>query len=206
MRNLQFINEDEGFAITGGESFDPDDYMSYLIKTVDGGQTWQKVDDITTPASVNNKLEIFEDGFGYVGGDDRKIYFTSNFGKDWYAKDTPTGFNSLQFLDKDNGFIYKFNELLKTTDGGDTWTTISKLKIDFYHFFSPDEGISYQGVYETDGRTSCFAFLTTEDGGSTWKRGEALSAFRLSNVFFLNNKLGYGAYDFNPGQFVIFSR
>ena len=209
LRNLQFINEDEGFAITGGESFDPDDYMSYLIKTGDGGKTWQKVDDIIVPSTVKNILKIFSDGFGYVGGVERKIYFTDNFGKDWYSKETPSGFNSLQFLDQKNGFIYRFKELLKTTDGGDTWTTISNLETNFYHFFSPDNGISLQAVYVTDFgdyNISCYAFLTTGDGGNTWKRGEALTEFQLSGVHFLNDKLGYGAFNFNPGNFVIFKR
>jgi photosystem II stability/assembly factor-like uncharacterized protein len=208
---IYFLDEEHGFAEfrqyylnSSGEN------SSYLARTDDGGRTWTEVDGVTPLRSVHNTLHIFPNGFGYLGGIEGKVYTTTDFGDSWTAIETGLSrFSRVQFLNSLDGFVSGYKIMLKTTDGGVTWTPISQLNTDFFHFFNPMDGFSLQVVssyLDYDVLYECVAFLTTNDGGNSWYRGESSFGFHIGEAFFLNDKLGFSSRGFNPGTFVKFER
>lgn len=211
LRNIMFLDENNGFASfsqTHLNSGSPS--TNYLARTEDGGATWTRIFGVTPASTIFNSLQIYDSGFGYFGGKFGVVYLTHDAGATWERVESGfDGFYRVQFLDEMNGFVYDFRNFGKTTDGGETWTITSELLYDFFHFFTPTEGISLQtvGVYDYgDYWDKCNAFSLTSDGGETWEHGEASFNFRLGETFFVNENLGFSSKGFNPGVFVRLTR
>jgi photosystem II stability/assembly factor-like uncharacterized protein len=125
-RGIYFINSQVGFA-TG-------DSTNGIIKTMDGGQTWQ---DAILP-NVETKsilaLQFVNANLGYAVGSSGVLYKTINGGSNWTKTiiDTnATSFStnatlfSVHFTDTDTGYAVGSNMegiIYKTVDGGTTWT------------------------------------------------------------------------------------
>ena len=207
LSSIYFLNEQDGFALFRKITINSAvESISYLTRTEDGGHSWSKVGTAVPANSIHNSLEIFDSGFGYFGGDEGKVFLTHDSGETWQAVETGlNGLYRVQFLDEMNGFVGAYKTMLRTTDGGTNWTEVSQLNTSFFHFFSPTEGISLQteSIYDHgDYWDECNAFLLTHDGGGTWLSGGASFNFRLGDVFFLNENLGFSSRDFHPGSFV----
>jgi len=128
---VQFVDENTGF-LSGGDS-------NFFFKSTDGGQNWEQI-------IVDPGLEGFETGFLYfidsqtgfygasVGSETNWspiIIKTVDGGQSWYQvyTDAFAGAKEFFFLNHDTGFaispiIWYQNDVLKTTDGGETWTII----------------------------------------------------------------------------------
>lgn len=136
--------DDQGGMIFG----DPINNKMQLIRTRDGGMTWEDVS-----AQMKEELKVGEAGFAAsgttivtknpgmawiaTGGSVANIYFTHNRGFRWYVKPLPilqgessTGPFSMTFYDKKNGVVVggnylkdreSTNNVLVTADGGRTW-------------------------------------------------------------------------------------
>ncbi|MBN2892510.1 MAG: C10 family peptidase [Bacteroidales bacterium] len=118
------------------------------------------------------------DGSG--GGANYRIYTkTVDGGLTWDAKSITnlggTSFSMIQGLSDQIAFIAMWgsnqsnNKILKTTDGGDTWTSIlsgahSASFFNVVHFFDENNGF-VQGDPDSE-----FELHTTTDGGATWTR------------------------------------
>lgn len=117
-----------------GEDFGP----GIVVKTEDGGQTWQ---DVTPPGGEHlafHDLEVFDPNHALavaVGpGDASKIYRTANGGKKWdvvFQNQEPQAFyDGIAFFDRQNGIAVsdpvngKFR-ILTTNDGGQSWQVAS---------------------------------------------------------------------------------
>jgi photosystem II stability/assembly factor-like uncharacterized protein len=164
--SLVYINEHKDIFFDGmsfwskknGIAFsDPVDGKHYLIKTNDGGESWQKIPS----AGIPEKLEV-EYGFaasgtgipvtGYkiawlgMGGLKSRVFKSVNGGIDWTATETPlahggesTGIYSLAFKNKNVGVAVGgdytnqniSNTMIYTEDGGSTWY-LPENKIDEY--------------------------------------------------------------------------
>ena len=107
-----------------------------IHKTIDGGNTWTTTDIIT---DEHNALIYFSSkNIGYYvsqnetvdiqGNPDSHenvVYKTIDGGGTWNLVSTHPSFNfnsAMQFTDDNTGYIVGFFKLLKTTDGGVTWT------------------------------------------------------------------------------------
>jgi photosystem II stability/assembly factor-like uncharacterized protein len=147
--SMQFFNDLEGYAVG-----DPTESCPSLIKTVDGGETWQKVSCDNLPkfeegeaffAASNTNLVLKGNSIWMVsGGKKSKVYRSLDKGKTWASFDTPiiqgqamTGAFTADFYDEKIGVITGGNyEKLEsnvqnkaiTNDGGETWQLIDDRK------------------------------------------------------------------------------
>lgn len=123
------------------------------------------------------------------------IYISDNAGTTWnYILDNITPWaRSVTFTTQQNGFIVgDHGKILKTTDGGFHWTTISvqpDLKaIDFYSVFFWQNFGYISGGSET---LNIKVILKSYDGGNTWNIVLQENGKPLKKIFFTNENIGY---------------
>ncbi len=156
--DIKFINAETGF-ITGD--------LGTLLKTTDGGISWQSIEISFTNAKFNSIEAIDADNLIIIG-DAGKIFLSNDGGSSWYG---PNGFmyeanlNDVVFFNSNEGVIAGDNGLLlRTNDGGMSWTQADTyFSGDLYDlkavsFYDANNGISVGGngieVYTTNGGVS----------------------------------------------------
>jgi photosystem II stability/assembly factor-like uncharacterized protein len=191
IRNISFADSLHGLGI-----FLDHNTGVYLLKTSDGGRSWEKNEEIIPVSFPNPNLEIHDTGFGYVLATNGSIFLTEDYGENWIKTESGISYiRCLQFLDRQTGFLAASNAILKTQDGGLTWDTISHNDVDMLHFYSSDEGVSIQITdywMNYDVASPCLAFATTNDGGKNWKIGESTSHGILQDENYVGTNLIYG--------------
>ncbi len=161
--NVSFINQNTGWVSSDGG------YYSSLIKTTNGGASW---DSVTTPGAIPNNPEIdaakfLNADFGWILSFYGYLYKTSNGGQSWvndttfkylYLFDvTPVTENECWVVARDGAPNSRF---YKTTNGGLNWAlkmtnASSYTKINFIN--------SFTGYSCGNGR-----ILRTQNGGDDW--------------------------------------
>lgn len=126
-RNIEFLNENIGFVGTLTNN--------KFYKTIDGGTTWSEVNNIGTAPRAVCGLDCVGTSTVYGCGSYMNltpfVIKSNDSGATWqyinmsaYA----TGLVEILFLDENNGFVSGRNSagaiILKTTDGGVSWTQI----------------------------------------------------------------------------------
>ncbi|MEW6735624.1 MAG: oxidoreductase [Acidobacteriota bacterium] len=147
---LAFWDANNGIAIS-----DPVDGHFIIIVTSDGGATWKTLPPENTPPALPGEVAFAASGtcltvqgqrnvwFGSGGGAAR-VFRSTDRGQSWKVAETPitsggdsVGIFSLAFKDAKNGIAvggdYRKpnevnNNVARTTDGGQTWITISRAK------------------------------------------------------------------------------
>ncbi len=141
--SFDFWNENEGIAVS-----DPLADGFLLIKTIDGGETWMRINSSSMPKNEKGEAQFAASGtcivtFGnsdvcfVTGGTSARAFVSHNKGKNWQAFQTPLmqkeqtkGIYSVDFLNKDTAYVvggdYQNPEIKDhtaafTTDGGKTW-------------------------------------------------------------------------------------
>ena len=143
--------------------------LSTVLKTIDGGITWQKKLITNNNRGLNDLFFVDNKNGWAVGTFD--VYKTTDGGENWFSVSLGRTFfaESIYFSDSKNGWILGSDnskrQILKTTNGGDSWSVIqtpiipnrqnNAYKI---YFKNVNEGwvIGSQVV------------LRTTDGGQTW--------------------------------------
>lgn len=100
-----------------------------VIKTTDGGNSWNTLNTGTTAALVNT--QFINDNLGFISGGGtggKIIYKTTDGGINW-TDVTPSGLTStpydMAFPNSTDGYAVCTNgQILKTNNSGDTWQTI----------------------------------------------------------------------------------
>ncbi|WP_298221761.1 T9SS type A sorting domain-containing protein [Flavobacterium sp.] len=180
IRNIEFLNENVGFlGILQGK----------LYKTINGGTTWTLVSDIIPPNSVNtainNDVICGMDAIGthtiygcgaYFGP--AYVIKSIDSGATWQYIDMSAYAESLveiMFVDENTGFASGGNSnggiILKTTDGGTSWTEIYHTGINGEYvwklqrlFSKPDVLFgSVESISPLNGK-----LLKSVDGGQNW--------------------------------------
>lgn len=185
-----------------------------LSTTTDGGQTWVKSLSKASPQRI--QFTDRETGYGcsgYIYTGNTGGFFSSggiiktiNGGKDWHTVTYP-GYNisnqegpgifGLNFIDNNTGYIYVIiggaetysgSKIYKTSDGGNSWSTINDNMITKYgylnNFYMKNEREGYL--------TSDKGIFQTRDGCKTWHKESDLKIYLLS----ASDKILY-AIDFN---------
>lgn len=157
------------------------------VRSLDGGQTWSSIpgtpsitfnDAALTPGTSQPVMIAvgYEQPFGSLERNPR-IYRVTNWWTGtptWSEKTPPTGSGELrgvQMVDSNIGYICgrvkitspatTQKNVLKTTDGGNTWNAIG-----------PDNDNDYHALHFLDANTGFVVgedILLTKDGGNTWK-------------------------------------
>ncbi|HKI77336.1 MAG TPA: YCF48-related protein [Ignavibacteriaceae bacterium] len=191
---LSVVNKD---VIYGSGAYDG---PAIIIKTTNGGATWQSIDMSSYATNLIDIYFINKDSGFVVGGSPNAIFnpnngttkvvvlYTSNGGSTWSTKytgqTTPEWGWKIDFPTTLTGYvsIENFNEgsILKTIDGGKTW---SKYNVPILKDL---EGIGF--INETDGwigtrQTGKNAYAgITNDGGQSWQPdnfGKSLNRFQF---------------------------
>jgi photosystem II stability/assembly factor-like uncharacterized protein len=160
INGIYFLDENTGFAVgTAGSNND------IIYKTTDGGQSWT-----TTMGQVAenlNGITFSSAANGVIVANDSKILYTTDTGGSWQVASltdvtSELDITSVAFTDEQNGFAGGQTILLKTNDGGKTWSTVSGLITDktITSVAFKDESTGYAIADK-------MIFLTT-DAGVTW--------------------------------------
>ena len=196
---LYFFDDNNGFLSSG--------YSIY--KTTNGGHSFETV----YAYGGFRFVQFFDRQIGYAAGGtgfdsylSGHIVKTTDGGNTWYSLQKFKKIIGMSFISADIGYIlidlhegeifetYKEGaELLKTTDGGDTWTSINnKIYDDFYImpfqcYFTDEQ----HGFLCGSGKES--KILSSSDGGKTWREEYAgiSSGYLLSKIMFTSSGTGY---------------
>ncbi|WP_317174698.1 oxidoreductase [Flavobacterium sp. HJJ] len=184
--SMQFWNNKEGIAIG-----DPLTNHLCLLKTIDGGFTWNKIPESKLPevfdgeahfaASNTNVIIKGKNTWVVSGGKKSRVFYSSDKGDSWSSYQTPiaegkqmTGIFTADFYDEKNGFVsggnyeilnQNFNNKAITDDGGKTWKLIAD-----------NEGFGYASCVQYVPRSSGKGIVTvgasglyySSDGGASW--------------------------------------
>jgi photosystem II stability/assembly factor-like uncharacterized protein len=152
IKDISFIDDQNGWMISD----------TSLFKTTNGGVNWEKTKTIHD-TNYSHYASIYCKGNSIYILTYGSLLISTNSGITWTDKNLNQPLvSSVVFNDINNGFVIA-NELLKTTDAGQSWETLNPYKrIDIFDldFISTKEGIaiSNNGIYKT------------YDGGHSWTR------------------------------------
>jgi len=168
LNDVMFTDEENGW-VAG---------VNRLLKTEDGGQTWQQI----TPAqgiSPGNylSLHLFDENNGIFVGTNGTIQRTEDGGQTFINLNNPAfrTLNSIRFTDNNTGWAVGISgSVIKTTDGGNTWVQQSSgTGVDLFDISAFDVN-NAAVVGENSTR------IRTTDGGNTWIQTENFRRFRAA--------------------------
>lgn len=181
---MDFWDNKNGIAFS-----DPIGNELYLIKTNDGGNTWQRLTPEILLGTLKGEAGFAASGTGIQcigkstvvigtgGGERSRLYISNDKGKNWKVCDTPmrageaSGIYSLCFKDSLNGVVVGGNYLDSTNiegncaytkDGGKTWG----VPITTPKGYRSCVVYNGNGIYITCGRTGVDV---SYDDGENWK-------------------------------------
>ena len=207
--SMQFWNNKEGIAIS-----DPMNNRLSILKTIDGGFTWNKIAENKLPqvfegeahfaASNTNIIIKGNDTWIVSGGKKARVFYSSDKGNSWKNYETPivqgkqmTGIFTADFYDAKKGFVAGGNyEVLNqnydnkavTNDGGKTWKLIAN-----------NQGFGYascvQYVPESGGKgivvVGASGLYYSSDAGKKWTQFSQDSS--LYTIRFINENTAIAA-------------
>jgi photosystem II stability/assembly factor-like uncharacterized protein len=168
--SIAFVSENEGW-ICGPEGS--------ILHTTDGGLTWES--QKSNVSVTLRDIQFLDKNTGFIAGDDINFLKTTDGGKNWTnikvtaISDATTDLYKIKFFSATTGVILGYKSsttgpgyILKTTDGGTTWTiTATNASKSFlsFDFFSSTNGVMTGKDFNT--------ISYTTDGGSTWTAATA---------------------------------
>jgi len=214
--DLSFIDENIGWAVQSNG------YASDIVKTIDGGENWLNISSYK-----GNIIKIFFidtlDGWAITQSNTSKAVSyaflkTEDGGKTFKVKYKKT-FKSISlvqmkhqttdliFFDKNSGYVMLSGKLLKTTDGGQKWSTITPNIPDFFVtemcFINVDFGWVGGSVSinkNVNGDAYNAHIYCTTDGGNKWLDQFQISSiygyqkthnYQINGISFIDNKYGW---------------
>jgi len=172
--SVSFIDAQNGWAVG-----DISPQGGPVLKTTDGGATWQTVAGIT---EVFSAIQFVTPTRGYMAGYAGRIERSDDGGKTWQTERYEHAgevLNSLYFVDSEHGFAAGGPGLFcRTINGGATWETIDTKRVeDFWavRFQTPEHG----WIVGEDG-----LILETTDGGRTWTQKKSGTTKALLGLAF----------------------
>ena len=176
-RAIDFVNPEHGWAIVRYAGV-PNQVL--IIETLNGGETWRTVFDPqqqplegSLPTDRPYDLSFVDAQHGWMSSLYR-FYATQDGGKTWQPikTGTPNRMASILAIDHQRGFAVVNapgtwrDALVKTADGGQSWTQIypALSPIGDLQFFDGQQGIGIGAANDWG------AILKTSDGGRSWKK------------------------------------
>jgi photosystem II stability/assembly factor-like uncharacterized protein len=171
-----WINSQQGIAV--GENL--------IIRTHDGGTTWQEV--LQRFDTRFYGVVFLDEENGAAVGEKGTIYITQDSGQSWQRRETGTQ-NDLHAIATSSTSqliaVGSNGEIIASTDKGLTWIrTSSGTTLDLHDIFFVNESIGYIAA-------AAGSILKTENQGTTWSLTHSGQAGPLYGVTFSNELIGY---------------
>lgn len=190
LRAVFFIDNQKGWAV--GEE-------GAIIHSIDGGDTWQEQSSGT---NIDLKDVVFTDqNTGWVVGEEGLILHTTNGGSNWSVKPSGKGIEyeifSIYLANSTTGWCTAANmntmesDILKTSNGGDSWSNQQTVSAWLESVFFVDENKGWiAGVDYINGEDIIFH---TENGGTNWTAQDVPESanHHLYDIFFINENTGW---------------
>jgi photosystem II stability/assembly factor-like uncharacterized protein len=201
---ISFVDANHGWLADG----------STILATTDGGQHWTK--DGEAPGEVF-ALDFVSESIGWLTADGH-LYGTQDGGSSWQLRFSPSKVKLYQvdFVDANNGWLDSvtdddstINSILRTRDGGKSWTAVTNPCSQLFgsgqfSFHGSDTGFILCGQGPSAGQEGKLLFKTT-DGGQTWQViaetfdagtqvpgvGQLDSSWYAGDLFFLDSSHGW---------------
>jgi photosystem II stability/assembly factor-like uncharacterized protein len=111
--SVSFVNGNVGMIAGSG---------GVMLKTIDGGTTWTTLTSVTT--TNLNAIQMLNENNVFVAGNGGLFLKTVNGGNNFTSTNvSTTDYYDIKFLNPDTGFMVG-TYIEKTTDGGNTWSTL----------------------------------------------------------------------------------
>ncbi len=181
LRSVYFISQDTGWACGYGEE---------IIKTVDGGHTWEIV---STYSYLKDDIHFFDNEHGIILSESR-VLITNDGGITWssYQTDMSTYVNSFSFYGS-TGFASGYHGVLfKTTDYGENWEESGSHRYGEVEKMFFKDTLNGWGKYPSGSR-----LLRTNDGGLTWTPVDIGASLVLADYCFPTVSTGYAVEHHN---------
>jgi photosystem II stability/assembly factor-like uncharacterized protein len=174
LNSIDFVNNNIGWVVGGN---------GIIFKTTDSGNSWLCKSNLVTTADLNSVF--FTDiQFGWIAGEDGTILHTTNSGSNWVKQSGPStsDINSIYFIDKNLGWCAGVG-LLKTTDGGSSWSS--------HHTYA-----NLNSVYFVDSNNGWAVgkagmLLKTTNGGENWFIKSSGTSEDLCSIYFIDSDIGW---------------
>ena len=212
-RAIRMRNDLVAFAAGGTSMGD-----GIIDMSVDTGSTWANI--AVLPGQPVSRLHFVNDqlGFAATGGysrlfnngllqpDSGAIYRSTNGGMDWEQvhSSTVTGFSDVEFQTAEIGVATRNDGvILRTTDGGDTWTEATVILSGEFVLTSVvfrNDGLGFASASRADGSEGII--LSSSDGGASWGFNYSTAgmngARRIYDLYFFDNEHGYASAHWKP--------
>ena len=185
---IYFFNNNLGWAIG-----------NFIVKTTDGGETWNEQPMISKDFFARN-IFFLNESIGWIH-DNLLLYKTTDGGNSWNILGTIGSNNSmLIFFDENNGYRLS-SGVMKTTDGGNTWldkTSHLSNNVLSMNFIEKDTGWI---IVNISGKRTLFG---TTNGGDEWNVIKTFETEIPSFIFFTDKYSGYSYYrkNLSPSYFL----
>lgn len=148
-----------GHPLTGGNTG--------LIKSTDGGVTWQGVSNVIEPPVDFHAMAVSKQNPQTIIGFDsgaRGLFKTTDAGKTWQTLEYPDYISALAFspIDSQTIFAGTGNGIFHTGDGGNTWNRLDKYVGLTVYALAFDDNEALFASIETHG------LVRSDDYGNTW--------------------------------------
>jgi photosystem II stability/assembly factor-like uncharacterized protein len=207
LRDVYFSDVRNGWLVCERSIYDlktKDEPRTYLLRTTDGGASWQKVNVTASDVDARLVRALFTDqGRGWAFGEAGALYTTRDGGLSWERQPVPTRHLLLGgwFLNGEQGWLVGANAtLLQTSDGGQTWRTGTLVG------FAAASGqqaeatprVRFTATSFVDSRRGWAVgaegrVFATRDGGRTWAAQNSNVQADLLDVKFLDAFEGWAA-------------
>jgi photosystem II stability/assembly factor-like uncharacterized protein len=191
IRDIYFADAQTGWIVCERDIYKlrtKDEARTYLMKTVDGARTWQKVNLAEADARLVRAI-FTEGGRAWAFGEAGVLYSTRDGGASWSRRPSPTRYLLLggTFLDGERGWLVGARStILQTFDGGETWRAgmvdARDVRFTSVSFAEPRIGWAVGAA----GR-----IFMTLDGGRTWRAQTSPVQSDLTDVKFLDASEGW---------------
>jgi photosystem II stability/assembly factor-like uncharacterized protein len=191
--SIDFIDTQTGFIGGIKESY----YME-LYKTTDQGETWTRINaEVFNHVYPFYQVEFINDSVGFIIGEINftdtlsNILITYDQGNTWEVDTLPfkNDFNGIYFVDDQTGFLYGWQKVCKTINGGQDWYLVEIDTLGYFDAISMSFPSSETGYLINSAWSNQSIFKTT-DGGDTWHSVDPPTASSIYSVNFFTEDEG----------------
>ena len=174
-------------------------YNTTVLSTDDGGNTWEEKNIVSDSATIFSSIQVDRDNNVWFISNYGEIYCSTDNGENWEIRNSLNtwGYKYLFFPTPDIGYALRIigNTLMKTTDGGLTWSPYpismeSQWSGDIF-FLNEQKGWISENFSPSSMWHDSSSIYSTENGGLTWNKLGMIPELESDNLFFIDEEKGW---------------